>query len=634
MAEIKNYETFYSGGYSSLNPDYGNFVGFRLGAGAIGSPTGIQTANQLNEVIARMREGVKNVELQPLQQDVFEQIPKQHFQEMRALMKLSGVKPSVHAPMIDPAGFGEKGYGGDMAREDAERRLFAVVEKSQALDPKGNTPIVIHSSGGVPGREWRPKKDSKPGEEGRFEEFKGIAINQETGQMADLKRERLFRPEHPEDLDIEAKPEEGNILFTPKKRMQAINRGEWENKLTELAQSRKHAGEIMGYPRHLLAEYEDASFEKKKVGNRIIINHGKIIDSKGNILPPIKDKNQIAAYNKMEDANIFLENAELGFNNAFEKAFKYGNKEQRIKLKELAKEYTENRGEIETKVWKPVYQSKLLGEVIQNLEIITRSAPPKTFVPVEEFAMKKAATTFGNLALKSYEKYGKKAPILAMENMYQGFAFSRAEDMKDLVAASKKEFIDQAKKSKRQGGLGLSESKARKHADKVLGVTWDVGHLNIMRKHGFKKEDIVAETKKIAPLVKHIHLTDNFGYSDSHLPPGMGNVPTKEIMEQLEKAGALKDTRAIVEAGAFVQHFKKSPHPFVLSAFGSPIYGAKMAPYWNQVAGVQGNYFEFPMAQMPEKHFSIYGSGFSMLPEELGGMMPGTQSRFTGTPNA
>ena len=114
----------------------------------------------------------------------------------------------------------------------------------------------------------------------------------------------------------------------------------------------------------------------------------------------------------------------------------------------------------------------------------------------------------------------------------------------------------------------------------------------------------------------------------------MGNVPTKEIMEQLEKAGALKDTRAIVEAGAFVQHFKKSPHPFVLSAFGSPIYGAKMAPYWNQVAGVQGNYFEFPMAQMPEKHFSIYGSGFSMLPEELGGMMPGTQSRFTGTPNA
>ncbi|MAH47399.1 hypothetical protein CMI37_16365, partial [Candidatus Pacearchaeota archaeon] len=202
------------------------------------------------------------------------------------------------------------------------------------------------------------------------------------------------------------------------------------------------------------------------------------------------------------------------------------------------------------------------------------------------------------------------------------------------VETSKKKFIDHAKMSKKKGGLGMSASKAKKQADKLLGVTWDVGHLNIMRKQGFTKEDIIAETKKIAPLVKHVHLTDNFGYSDSHLPPGMGNVPTKEIMEQLEKKGALKDARAIVEAGPFATTFKQSPFPWTLSALGSPIYSAKMAPYWNQTMGMRGNYFEFPMAYMPEKHFSIYGSGFSLLPEELGGQMPGTQSRFTGTPNA
>jgi hypothetical protein len=40
------------------------------------------------------------------------------------------------------------------------------------------------------------------------------------------------------------------------------------------------------------------------------------------------------------------------------------------------------------------------------------------------------------------------------------------------------------------------------------------------------------------------------------------------------------------------------------------------------------------MAYMPEKHFSIYGGGFSGLPQELGGQIAGTQSRFSGTPNA
>jgi hypothetical protein len=114
----------------------------------------------------------------------------------------------------------------------------------------------------------------------------------------------------------------------------------------------------------------------------------------------------------------------------------------------------------------------------------------------------------------------------------------------------------------------------------------------------------------------------------------MGNVPLKDILKQLEKDGKLQDFRAIVEAGTFVQHFKKSPYTHVLSAFGSPIYGPSKPVYWNQTADVQGGYFGSPMAYFPEKHFSLYGSGFSGLPEELGGQMPGTQSKFAGTPSA
>ncbi|MAH46630.1 hypothetical protein CMI37_12435, partial [Candidatus Pacearchaeota archaeon] len=416
--EISNYEAFQSGGYSSLNPDYGNFVGHRINAGAIGSPTGIQTANQLNEVIARMREGVKNIELQPIQQDVFDQIPKQHFQEIRALMKLSGVKPSVHAPMIDPAGFDpEKGYRGDIAREDAERKLFSVIEKSRELDPQGNTPVVIHSSSGIPGREWRPKEGTKPGEEERFEEWRGMAINQETGQITDIKREKLFRPSHPEDLDLEAK--EGTEM-SPELRIHSINAGEWENKLIELAQFKKHANEIMGDAPLVLGEE----------------SHLPAIPENTNALGKI-DPRKAEAYNKMRDADIFLENTKLGFDAAFEKAFKYGKPEQREMLKDIAEEYNNKMKEASVPlkikdgreidvpvIGAPSKKREALNQAIHRLASIV---PPETFVPVEEFAMDKTATTLGNLAAKSYEKYGKNAPVLAIENMYSGFAFSRAE---------------------------------------------------------------------------------------------------------------------------------------------------------------------------------------------------------------
>ena len=47
--------------------------------------------------------------------------------------------------------------------------------------------------------------------------------------------------------------------------------------------------------------------------------------------------------------------------------------------------------------------------------------------------------------------------------------------------------------------------------------------------------------------VGHIHLTDNMGFDDEHLTPGQGNVPMKEFLRRMEKAG-IKDI--IVEPGS------------------------------------------------------------------------------------
>lgn len=633
---------FYSGGYSSLSPNYGNFIGYRLNSSAIGSPTGIQTANQVNEVVSRIREGVKNVEIQAIQPEVFEQIPQQHFEEMSQVARLAGVKTSVHAPIIDPAGFGERGYEGEKARIDSEARLWNVIEKAHELDKNGKVPIVMHSTAGIPGSSYKPGNVS-PGEKGRFQEQKIILINQETKELVPLEEERKFYPggrTTKEEFAAGRKDIElGGTLRVPRDDIETLNVTDWDNKISNLAVYKKNAIETIGDAALILAP-------------RGILNQPNIKEVRDNLTEEEK-----IALNKLENASLFLDNVRMSFNSIFHKAYKYGTPEQRKEMERISEDY-----EKEMKSWyvkdkqghligdqngrpiefinAPLRQMEVLDKSIHELHELasTPGGAPQIFKPVEDFAMEKAAETFGNLAFRSAKEYKENAPFLAIENMYQGMAFSRAEDMEKLIEASRERFKQQAVKSIKDGGLGLKEKDAEKRAEQMIGMTLDVGHLNMMRKSGFTKEDVIAEAGKMGKLVKHVHLTDNFGYSDSHLPPGMGNVPTRQILEQLEKAGKLKDgrfteARAIVEAGAFVQHFKKSPYTHVLSAFGSPIYGPGR-PNYTGVMDMQGGYFGSPLAYLPEKHFATYGSGFSGLPTELGGQMPGTQSRFSGTPNS
>jgi sugar phosphate isomerase/epimerase len=601
-----------------------------MSASQIGFPGSAMTANQLGETVNALKQGVKAFEVALVVPETEQSIPMQHFAEMRALMKLSGVKPSVHGPLVDAAGFGEKGWGGDYAREDNERRMFDAIEKAHELDPNGNVPIVFHCTNGIPGTEYMPGEE---GEE-RFKADKKFAIDQETYKMTDLKRESKFRPYLPGSL------EKGGDEQTPDDQLESVNATEWENKITDLATFMKHTDEVIGAAPMFMAEYKNA-----------IIDDGKIKDAKtGKILPYFKkaenpgEPDQEAYYSKLRDSDLFLENVQLNFNNAFHRAYKYAPEEHKDEMKKELKELSENYskeikslkvknsdGEVVPYIWAPMDKRRILGDAINHLQNITKKyGAPQVFKEVEGFAMDKAAETFGNLAAKSYDEYGGNAPIIAIENMFQGMAFSKAEDLKQLVSKSRENFKDYLINEK-----DLSEKEAKKIADKHLGITWDVGHLNIIKKKGFTDEDIVSETKTVAPMVKHVHLTDNFGYADSHLAPGMGNVPFKKILEELEKTGRLKEMRKIVEAPNFVKEFKKSPHPWTLSAFGSPIYGAKMGPYWNQATDIMGSYFGGYGTTNPEQHHSMYGAGFTTMPVELGGQMPSaTRSRFGGAPLA
>ena len=169
--------------------------------------------------------------------------------------------------------------------------------------------------------------------------------------------------------------------------------------------------------------------------------------------------------------------------------------------------------------------------------------------------LEQSSKTFGNAAFNAFNKFKdpNKTPIVLIENPPAGFGLSTGEDLKNLVIESREQFVKKAVEEK-----NMSEKEAEKIAEKLIGATWDVGHINMLRKEGFKEEDIIKETEKIAPYVKHVHLSDNFGFEHTELPMGMGNVPMKEIMEKLGEKGF--EAKKIVEASRLVATFPNNSY--------------------------------------------------------------------------
>ena len=327
-----SFESFYGGGASSLSPEYGNFTGYRMSASQLGFPGSPQTANQLGEAINAAKQGVKAFEVQMLQPDAAETIPKQHFKEMRALMKLSGVKPSVHGPMIDAAGFDDKGnWGQEFGRASNERRMFDTLEKAYALGPEGNIPVVFHSSAGTPGAEFRPGGK----EEGRGDVImeKGAMINRETGQASQVKdRRSYFLSTSEKDFKLGKDDlEKGGTLMTVERSVDNSNAVDWDEKLKgviiEKGKVDRALGQLWQNAEALnLSNIDINNGDERKVFNQAI-------------------KNNPTVQNEMVKAEVLLENNNLTFRSLFNTAYKYGTDEQRKLLKELSSDWKKDSEE-------------------------------------------------------------------------------------------------------------------------------------------------------------------------------------------------------------------------------------------------------------------------------------------------
>ena len=619
---------------------------YYIPSSSLASTTNPQTANQIAEATQKLNAGVLGLDISNISPDIFQTIPKEHFTEIGRLTKLTGAVADLHAPVqdMDPAGFSREGWS-EQKRKETERQFIDALEKGHLLDPNGNVPVNFHSTGGVPGRTWRELKKEDldrlayPNEAKRIknnnmkvEDRMGI-VNQDTGQIQELRYDTR--------IGFSGERE----IWTPEVRRMSLNKTEWENRtilpLFTLQKEKAEVEDRLINEKAAIAplldrinkrlSLSDEQNQQYHVGmNKInsLLAHVREIDkSIGMNLIDINDK-----VRKYTPERIGPEQQETlkEFNNIIKQFDNQETEKNKLlvknfeRYKDIERAYSETELNLRRKYGKDYVSNEKISSVLYGLPV------PELWKPTDEFSKDKAAETISNATFEIYKKYGKDSPTTVIENVFPEWTLSRAKDLKETIEKSRKLFAQKLIKEK-----SFSEEEAKGVASQFIGVTWDVGHINMLRKQGFTEKEIIEEARKIAPLVKQVHLTDNFGFSDVHLPAGMGNVPIKEQLKELEKKGfKIEKGRLVHEGGGWWQHFKTDPVIEALGNLDSPLYTVTAQPSWQYIRDTEGVYRYGFGDVLPEMHFKdLYGGGFATLPKELGGQISGDKSRFTGTPN-
>jgi len=630
-------EAIYQGANDFLKPTYYTPpINYKPPAGELSMSLDPRTANQLGEVNAKINPGLKHIEVQGVTPGTWESVPEQHLDEINRLSKLVGFKPSLHGPVIEASGIGEKGWT-EENRIGAEKQLESTLIRSKRLDPDGNISVTVHTTAQLP--ELRPHVRVE-GKGGKVEQIQqGLwVVNEETGQFDMIKPETRYFPE-------ETKPGEKTeftgeqIKFETEKELKRRNEEIWTESISGINRSAEFGEQSLEGVRRRIIQAGPGQIikeelpEKKKIAEKLISDVTKGMAGELNI---DLIKKQGPEYKKLYDdvkrgithSQIYLRDSYRSMKNLFDKA--YSNAEGKDKealekfAKDIAPKITEN---IMTDPKKLEDLRKIVGEGLDVLSGVKQT--PEMWKPLDEFVVKKSAETFANVVETAYNKFGSKAPILNIENPPAGFGLSTGEDLKKVVKNTRAQLVENFVKHK-----GMSRSQASEIAEKMIGATWDVGHINMLRKKGYTEKDIIEQTKIVAPFVKHVHLSDNFGLDHTELPMGMGNVPIKGMMDELKKAGF--KGQKVIEAGNWWQYFAEhgggNPFKPTVEAFDSPIYAMKEGAGWSET-GKYGNYYLGHGPVNPPVHHNTYGAGFQNLPVELGGEMPGDRGRFAGTPN-
>lgn len=613
---MTNYEFFYEGTPGPLDPIYTS-APYRVLFSELSAPTDIRTANAIKDASDNLNTGIKNIEISAIDPRIIDSIPKEHFKELNRMAKLVGAELSLHGPMIEPTGITEHGWQ-KMNQEAAKRQMWSAIERSHDLNPKGNIPVTFHTTIiGLPPAEFKVKEKVKEGGEEVVKEVtKSVLLVDPNGNLTQIKEEPRYFP------TAETKESEiGKLVpFDPEKEIERINEEVWLRQLENLNFSARRGEETLQQTERILKD------------SKIDIDFSEVDE---NAWKEVKEKHpEFEVFKQIEKelthGSIFLRDAYLNLKKEYDLIYKTASGEEKEKLDAYAREIAPRIKEFEHIELNPKKLTEFAETIGEGVKVLGDIKPKKLLIPLKDFAIEKCADTVSDLAVESYKKFGSTAPIISLENHPAGMSIlTRADEIREVIKKARDEFVEKAVKQ------GIGKSDAKSASEKLIGATWDVGHINMLRRYGYDKADIIKETETIAPFVKHVHLSDNFGFEHTELPMGMGNVPIKEILKKLGQEGF--EGKKVIEAGDWWQHFspggKQNP-PLMptLQALGSPLYPMYMQPAWTQVYDTRGGYFAGYGTISPEIHHSLYGAGFSSLPMELGGQIPGKESRQTGTP--
>jgi len=613
-------ESIYSGKSYSLEPhystntSYGSPISYGSGFSSLSAATDPRTANQIKEISEHLNTGIRNIEVGSVGPDVFESIPKQHFKEMQRLAKLTGAELTFHAPMVDPTGITDRGWDKFMQKA-AEDQLWSSVKSAAELNPKGTVVTFHAASTGLPGAETKVIEEVDGKKKERIESMIYITPD---GKLGQIKNEKKFFP------DEDTGKIESQYDFNPIEELKRRSREAWVEQLSNLNLYAHRAGEIVDQIQSLEDRKKKLPEEKiKEIDDETIrsLFEGKVDEQAKKRAIQHADSYLKDAYRNMK-ANIELVSKVLSQES-----------EEKKKVDDYIKKVSPELNKFINPIEEIEDLDKFRTIVEDGMQTLRSIKPDKVQLlrPARDFAIDKSAETTANIAWKGFKEFKDNAPVIALENHpAQQALITTAEDLRDVVQKAREQFVEKARKS------GMSESDARKQAEKLIGATWDVGHINMLRRYGYDSEHMIKQAEIVAPFVKKVHLSDNFGYEHTELPMGMGNVPMKEIMEKFGKGTeGYKDVKKIIEAGNWWQHFSpggKSNHPIVqtLQGFGSQLYSG--VPMMNQIYGTPAGYFAGYGTMLPEQNFSMYGAGFSSLPMELGGQIASKDSRLSGTP--
>jgi sugar phosphate isomerase/epimerase len=596
---------------------------YPIGAGQIGHASDATTANQLDAVNKKLNTGASVIEVSGINimgggpGAQMDKIPKQHFKEIERLKKLTGAELTFHAPMLEPSGFTKQGWS-EQDRAETENQLWSAVARAQQLESKGNLVVTFHS--GVVGVDAERKIKTTDAKGDEVEVIKEVGVmDVAKGQYSPLTiKPNYFLGDDGKIVDL--KQQEIKI----KKMLNKQSQDAWFRNLYGISY---HASQGLNVLQKALQGLD------KEGQNQALNKYKEFLDSGGNTdvykaageeaqQYPIEQLNEIVhADTYFRDA---YQNLQTQFNEAYDAAKMAGNKDDLNKLETFRLKIQEEVKDIE----EPTELFRFGDLITEGVNVLRSVKQPSMITTLKDFTLNKSSDTFSNLAYNSYKEFKNNAPIISIENPPAGSApLDRAEDLKALVKKSREKLARKLQEEQR-----MSQRAAEKQAEKLIGVTWDVGHINMIRKFGYSEEDTVKQAEIVAPYVKHVHLSDNFGLDHTELPMGMGNVPIGKILE-LKKG--FEKAKKIVETGDWFSRQgglaqTQSPVVQTLRAFGSPIYSMKMGPSWGG-AGATGSYFAGYGATLPQQHFNTYGAGFSGLPQELGGQVQGV-SRASGAP--